>query len=130
MIFHFKFEKEAVYARVEAKSFKNAIGEFLKKSRKSREKRIEIDRLTKLFMTLIDWGSRRSIDYRVTMAPAEYTRLIKNYFDSHDRKSHSDFATKAGDLFEKALYDKNILSKEEENIFTTSVKEITSYTIS
>ena len=130
MIFHFKFEKEAAYARVEAKSFKNAIGEFLKKSRKSREKRIEIDRLTKLFMTLIDWGSRRSIDYRVTMAPAEYTRLIKNYFDSHDRKSHSDFATKAGDLFEKALYDKNILSKEEENIFTTSIKEITSYTIS
>ena len=130
MIFHFKFEKEAAYATVEAKSFKNAIGEFLKKSRKSREKRNEIDRLTRLFMTLIDWGSRRQIEYKVTMAPGEYTKLIKDYFDSNDRKSHSGFAFTAGDLFEKALYDKNILSEEEERNFVQAVKSITSYTLS
>ena len=129
MIFNFKFEKEASYATVQSKSFKNAIGEFLKKSRKSREKRLEIDRLTKQFMTLIDWGSRRSLDYRVTMAPAEYTKLIKEYFDFHDRKSHSAFASSAGYLFEKALYDKSILSEMEEKEFLSSIKSITSYTI-
>ncbi|MBR1638734.1 MAG: hypothetical protein IJ688_05060 [Treponema sp.] len=130
MLFHFNFEKKQAYATVQAKSFRNAIQDFLKNSKKNRAKRSEIDRLTKLFMTLIDWGSRRSIEYRTTMAPAEYTNKIKDYFDSHDRKSHTSFAVSAGDLFEKALYDKDTLSAEEEADFTKAVKSITSYTIS
>ncbi len=129
MIFSFRFEKTQAYATVQSKTFKTAIQDFLKKSRKSREKRNEIDRLTKLFMTLIDWGAHRKIEYHVTMAPAEYTQKIKLYFDQADRTSHSGFAIKAGDLFEKALYDKNTLSQEEEAEFIQSVKSITTYTI-
>ncbi|MCR4578776.1 MAG: hypothetical protein K5681_00360 [Treponema sp.] len=129
ILFHFNFEKSQAYATVQSRSFKAAMQDFLKKSKKSKAKKNEIDRLTKLFMSLIDWGSRRHLEYKVTMAPAEYTALVKSYFDSHDRSNHSLFAQKAGDLFEKALYDRDILSENEEADFTNAVKSIVSYTI-
>ena len=80
-------------------------------------------------MTLIDWGTRRSISYRATMAPGEYTQKLRDYFDGNDRTSISGFALCAGDLFEKALYDRETLSEEEEERFSRAVKAVTSYTI-
>ena len=64
-------------------------------------------------MKIIDWGQSKGIKYKTNLAPAEYTALI-----------NTETAKLAGQLFEKALYDKNILSAEEEKAFIEAVKEI------
>lgn len=101
------------YATVQSKKFGEDIKAFLKKAGRSKEKNAEIDRLTKHFMKLIDWGESHEIKYVQTLAPAEYTALFKN-----------EKADLVGQLFEKALYDKNILTSEEEKTFIDSIKEI------
>ena len=87
--------------------------DFLKKAKRSKEKTAEIDRLTKQFMRLIDWGEAQKIHYRPNLAPAEYTALIG-----------SQKAEIAGQLFEKALYDKNVLTAEEEKSFIEAIEAI------
>lgn len=129
MLFRIDNSQKEKYASVQSKTFKNAIQDFLKNSRKSRSKKNEIDRLTRLFISLIDWGSRRSVNYYVNMAPAEYTQKIHDYLYANDRNSLCSFADTAGFLFEKALYAKENLSEQEENEFKKSVKSITSFTI-
>ena len=84
--------------------------EFLKASKKSKEKKAELDRLTRQFMRIIDWGSENGVEYTKNLAPAEYTQLLNN-----------DKAIEAGLLFEKALYDKECLTKEEEKSFINAV---------
>ncbi len=139
--------KEA-YSTVESKKFRTSMMDFLKKSKRSKEKIAEIDRLTKHFMRLIDWGEAKNIKYRTNLAPAEYTALIEEYLKKADSKpaenqNASDTAASAteknkkeaeieaaaaytaGMLFEKALYDKNILSKEDETQFIEYIKNIT-----
>lgn len=101
------------YATVQSKKFGESIKDFIKKAGRSKEKREEIDRLTKHFMRLIDWGESKGIKYSSNLAPAEYTSLFKN-----------ETADLAGQLFEKALYDKNVLSKEEETLFISSINTI------
>ena len=101
------------YATVESKKFGEGIKDFLKRAGRSKEKNEEIDRLTKKFMRLIDWGEAHEIKYKSNLAPAEYTKLFKN-----------EKADLAGQLFEKALYDKNVLTVEEEKAFVEAVKEI------
>lgn len=103
------------YATVEAKSFKTSIQNFIKSSSKSKEKKAELDRLTKQFMILIDWGSKKGILYKKNLAPAEYT----SFFNNPD-------ADIVGLLFEKALYDKVLLTNEEENQYILSIKKIIS----
>ena len=88
---------------------------FLKASKKSKEKKAELDRLTKKFMLLIDWGTGQGIEYTKNLAPAEYTQLLNN-------KS----ALEAGQLFEKALYDKECLTSQEEKDFNTRIQEVIS----
>lgn len=101
------------YSTVQGKKFRESMMEFLKKSKRSKEKIDEIDRLTKHFMRLIDWGQSHGIKFTQTLAPAEYTALFKN-----------KTADLVGQLFEKALYDKNVLTAEEEKVFIASIKEI------
>ena len=103
------------YAAVsdEGKKFGEGIKDFLKRAGRSKEKNAEIDRLTKYFMRLIDWGQLHEIKYRPNLAPAEYTDLI-----------NSDAAKLAGSLFEKALYDKNVLTAEEEKQFVEAVEAV------
>ena len=101
------------YSTVQGKEFRESMMEFLKKSKRSKEKMDEIDRLTKHFMRLIDWGQSHGIKFTQTLAPAEYTALFKN-----------KTADLVGQLFEKALYDKNVLTAEEEKVFIASIKEI------
>lgn len=116
------FGKEPeVFATVEATTFKTSINNFIKKSKKSKEKKAELDRLTKQFMTLIDWGTKRDIKYKVNFAPAEYTKLIEIFFDNATTLECKTSAQTAGILFEKALYDKELLSKEEEKQYSEAV---------
>ena len=98
------------YSTVQSKKFHDTMMDFLKKTKRSKEKIEEIDRLTKHFMRLIDFGQSQGIKYTQTLAPAEYTALFK-----------MSAANKAGLLFEKALYDKNTLSSEEEKEFIDNV---------
>lgn len=90
--------------------FNKDMEEYIKFSRKSKEKKAELDRLTKQFMKVIDWGTANGIEYTKNLAPAEYTQLLNN-----------ENAVAAGLLFEKALYDKDCLSKEEEKTFEACV---------
>lgn len=123
-------KKDKEYATIQAASFKNAIQNLLHKSKKSKEKRIELDRLTKQFMKIIDWGAKREIIYKNTLAPAEYTQLIEDFiekngdFNTEDKISFKNDAHTIGSLFEKALYDKELLSKEEEKIFLQKIDTI------
>lgn len=122
--FRFIFSKDdssQTYSTVQAKSFMDSMQDFLKKAKRSKEKTAEIDRLTKQFMRLIDWGEAHKIHYRVNLAPAEYTKLIEQYFQTEDNK---EAASNAGQLFEKALYDKEVLTAEEEKLFVESIKKV------
>ncbi len=93
-----------------SRRFGKDMEEFIKFSRKSKEKKAELDRLTKQFMKIIDWGTSQGVEYTKNLAPAEYTQLLNN-----------DNAVAAGVLFEKALYDKECLTKEEEKSFKDNV---------
>ena len=122
--FRFIFSKDdssQAYSTYQAKSFQDSLLDFLKKAKRSKEKTAEIDRLTKQFMRLIDWGEAHKIHYRVNLAPAEYTKLIEQYFQTEDNK---EAASNTGQLFEKALYDKEVLTAEEEKLFIESIKKV------
>ena len=119
-LFNFSFVKEkkqTPYSTVQSQKFSQGIKDYLKKAGRSKEKNEEIDRLTKYFMQVIDWGEAHKISYRSNLAPAEYTKLIENQFKISEAK-------KTGLLFEKALYDKNVLTAEEEKAFIAAVKTI------
>ena len=115
----FRKNKEAAYSTVESKRFRDGVRDFLKKSGRSKEKKAEIDRLTKHFMRLIDWGEAKKIHYQQNLAPAEYTCLIAGLSENL-----REAAKLSGQLFEKALYDKNVLNAEEEKLFISSLDEI------
>ena len=119
-LFNFSFvkgKKQTPYSTVQSQKFSQGIKDYLKKAGRSKEKNEEIDRLTKYFMQVIDWGEAHKISYRNNLAPAEYTKLIENQFKISEAK-------KTGLLFEKALYDKNVLTAEEEKAFIAAVKTI------
>ncbi|MCR4735717.1 MAG: hypothetical protein K5829_12020 [Treponema sp.] len=129
VLFKIKVEHEDDYSKIQGELFKESVKSFLFKNKKSHAKRSEIDKLTRVFIALIDWGSRRKITYTENLAPAEYTNLIKEYFAKNDRSSFFEYTETAGYLFEKALYDKELLSQEEEKNFRKAVKSITSFTL-
>ena len=91
----------------------NEMESFLQKSKKSKEKRAELDRLSRVFVKLIDWGEEHNISYTKNLAPAEYTALF-----------HNKNADIAGLLFEQALYAKEPLSKEQEDDFNKAVSSV------
>ena len=115
--FRYIFSKDSKvsdsYSTVQGKKFHDSMMDFLKKAKRSKEKVAEIDRLTKVFMKLIDWGEAHEIKYSVNLAPAEYTSLFK-----------SENASLAGSLFEKALYDKNVLTAQEEKAFIDAINMV------
>ncbi len=122
--FRFIFSKgnpNQPYSTVQSKKFRESMMDFLKKAKRSKEKEEEIDRLTKHFMKLIDWGEAKKIKYKQNLAPAEYTSLIKGNLGTEENKTAAD---NAGLLFEKALYDKNILTEAEENLFVESINTL------
>ncbi|MBR4789708.1 MAG: hypothetical protein IK024_02310 [Treponema sp.] len=105
--------KHSPRANDNSRRFMNEMEEFLSKSRKSKEKRAELDRLSKVFVKLIDWGEEHGITYTKNLAPAEYTALFKN--------KNADIA---GLLFEQALYAKDPLTKEQEEDFNKAVQKV------
>lgn len=109
------------YSTVQSKSFQDSMMDFLRKAKRSKEKTAEIDRLTKHFMKLIDWGEANKIHYKANLAPAEYTDLIAQNVQTEENKTA---AINAGQLFEKALYDKEVLSGDEEKLFVESIKQV------
>ncbi len=122
--FRYVFTKKAAqesYSSVQSRKFGEGIKDFLKKAGRSKEKNAEIDRLTKHFMRLIDWGQAHNIQYRPNLAPAEYTDLLVQSLQTEELKKA---AKSAGLLFEKALYDKEILSASEEKDFVSAVKTV------
>ena len=96
-----------------SRRFMNEMEEFLQKSKKSKEKRAELDRLSRVFVKLIDWGEEHNIVYTKNLAPAEYTALFKN-----------KAADVVGLLFEQALYAKEPLTKEQEEEFNKAVQTV------
>lgn len=133
------------YAKAAA-DFKEKISTILEASKKSKEKKKEIDRLTTQFLKLIEWGEERGIKYKKNLAPAEYTSLIAERYpalpdlgesseaaktagtDSSPEhaagSTFADAAKNAGTLFEKALYAKELLTADEEKRFATAVSEV------
>ena len=96
-----------------SRRFTEDIQEFIKFSHKSKEKKAELDRLTKQFVKLIDWGASNGYEYSKNLAPAEYTQKMNNAY-----------ALQAGFLFEKALYDKECLTETEEKEFVQLIDKV------
>ncbi len=102
-----------------AADFKEKISTILEASKKSKEKKKEIDRLTTQFLKLIEWGEERDIAYKKTLAPAEYTSLIAERYPALGESCDA-----AGTLFEKALYAKDLLTADEEKRFVVAVSAV------
>ena len=83
---------------------------------KSREKKIEIGKLTEQFMRIVDWGDARGIAYNPAWAPFEYATVLSREFQA----AAGDLA-RASTLFEKALYSTSLLDKMERDLFARSV---------
>ena len=116
-----RIKRGEAYAKAAA-DFKEKISTILEASKKSKEKKKEIDRLTTQFLKLIEWGEERDIAYKKNLAPAEYTSLIaERYPDLPELREHCEAA---GTLFEKALYAKELLSADEENRFVAAVSAV------
>lgn len=116
---------ESQYKTVNSKSFKKFLDDFIKNSNKSKEKKEELDKLSKAFMTLISWGKNKNIRYTKNLAPAEYTKLISNFFEQNNNMEAKKTATNCGFLFEKALYSNELLGLQEQEDFFTSINELT-----
>lgn len=110
----------ANYARAATEAFRDRMGDFLKASGKTKEKRKEIDRLTDRFLDIIRWGEEHEVHYGKHLAPAEYTGMISARFPERTTS-----AEEAGQLFEKALYSKELLTSDEEKRFLEAAKELT-----
>lgn len=115
---------DGLYSTVSSRNFSDAIKDLIHNSKKSKAKKAELDRLTKQFMYLINWGTKRKILYTKNLAPAEYTAKLSVYFSKHFTNNYMDFCEKAGVLYEKALYDKELLSQSEDEQFINSIDEI------
>lgn len=122
-LFSFKFHRE-VYSTIDSTTFKNSIMDLVGRTKKSKEKKAELDRLTIQFLRLIEWGTSKDVIYKQNLAPAEYTHKLIEYFLLNNFDKYVNFANRIGFLFEKALYSKDLLSKEEENEFNSSIQII------
>lgn len=107
----FSFELQN-YTTVQSKSFYDNISDFLKKSKKSKAKKDELDRFTKKYIKLIDWAQSKDIIYKKTFGPLEFCKM-----------TNLDAVVKAGEIFEKALYSFELVSEEEENEFNKLIDE-------
>lgn len=112
-LFSFRFSAKKNYVSVEARSFRSSMSEFISQAKKSKEKKAELDRLTKVFMRLIDWGNENGVPYKTNLAPMEYAALFKK-----------ETAATAGRIFEKALYSEELISEEEEKQFKDSIAAV------
>lgn len=116
------------YVKVSKQDFLNSIIGNSKRTKKSKEKRVELDRLTRQFIKVIGFGTKYKINYTKNLAPCEYTNLLKNHLleKSKDEKSvlKAEACVKAGQIFERALYDKDTLPLEEEKEFLKCINVI------
>lgn len=112
-LFSGKLFHKVNYSKMDVKSFSDSMNIFIKNSKKSREKKAELDRLSKIFVKLIEWGNENNFRYEKNLAPLEYVQMMNN-------KS----AEMAGLLFEKALYAKELLTENEEKLFKQYVNEV------
>lgn len=118
LIFLHEKKSDVKYSTVSSRNFLNSMQQVIKQSSKSKKKKIELDRLTKQFVKLIIFAEAHGYKYKKNLAPLEYTSMLtdSNLFNL-------SCANKAGCLFEKALYSKDILSKEEETQFVKNLKD-------
>ena len=125
-LLHTKRHKH-IYNTVEAASFRDSMKSLLSGARKSKEKRAELDALTKKFMQLVDFAVSQGVNYKPHMAPLEFARLLADALSDADVAEQTPAASKAGTaltagrLFEQALYAKELLTKEERALFEESV---------
>ena len=117
-LFSMRIKRGEAYAKA-ATDFKDKISTILEASKKSKEKKKEIDRLTTEFLKIIEWGENRDIPYKKHLAPAEYTSLIAERYQDLDGHCET-----AGALFEKALYAKELLTADEEKRFVAAVSAV------
>lgn len=121
----FSFNKDDDYSKVEYKDFRDSINSFIKRSKKTKEKKIEIDRITQKFMLVIKWGEEHSINYRNSFAPFEYCQLIIEFLRNENADGAMIIAVETvGKLFEKALYDKELLTKQEETEYNNAIMKV------
>lgn len=127
-LLHMKRHKH-IYNTVEAASFRDSMKSLLSGARKSKEKRAELDVLTKKFMQLVDFAASQGVSFKPHMAPLEFARLLAESLSGDVSTEKAPDASKAGAtltagrLFEQALYAKELLTKEEKTLFENSIEK-------
>jgi hypothetical protein len=91
----------------------------------SAAKRRDMKRSVGLFVRLIIWGSETcQVSWKPSRAPGEYCALLAAAATPRFPQLHRPII-RCGDLFERALYAKDVLSEEERAEFAALVEEIT-----
>ncbi|MDR1399630.1 MAG: DUF4129 domain-containing protein [Treponema sp.] len=91
----------------------------------SAAKRRDMKRSVSLFVRLIVWGSETcQVSWKPSRAPGEYCAILAAAAVSLFPQLYSPII-RCGDLFERALYAKNVLSEEEREEFAACIEEIT-----
>ena len=124
--FFHRGKKREAYVKTDSEMLKKSIEAFLKSAKKSKEKKAELDRLTTLFMKVIDWGERHAVPYSQNLAPMEYAVMLADYLRFNVETANVDTVLLTGRLFEKSLYSESLLSAEEEKEYKNAVSIITS----
>lgn len=99
-----------------------ALKDRISRARSTSERR-RLGRLAALFMKLIDWGEKQGTEWRVDLAPAEYTDALATV--PGIEPGTVAFLNTAGRLFEKALWAADPLTGAEETQFREAVKAVT-----
>ncbi|MBR5645529.1 MAG: hypothetical protein IKX23_02685 [Treponema sp.] len=121
----FEKTKDEQYLTVNSRQFMEYMNNYT--SKKSRKKTVELGRLSRQFLLLVKWSEKKNIRYTKNLSPVEFTRKIKDFMilNRYDDNKINQIMN-AGNLFEKALFDKNMLSQEQEKDYISAIKNIIS----
>lgn len=103
-----------------AKKLANSLEEFAH-LKKSKEKKAEIGRLSKKYISLCVWGENAGSPCSAATAPFEYAGQLYNHI-----LWYKDELFAIAELFEKALFSASLVSEEEEKEFYRLIETVIS----
>lgn len=103
-------------------AFMQKMGGLSKRNKKAHKKQREIGLLTKYFLRLIDFGNSHECVFVSSLSPLEYTTALAHVLQSSTfMRSELD---QVGQLFEKALYSNQLLTKHEIRQYVDKIKNV------
>lgn len=111
-----KTDRASVLAKASTSSFTESLRELIHPGL-SKEKKKEIGKLTREFLRLVEWGAGHGVECGASTGPLEYAQSLAPLAGAN--------VIGAGELFEKALYSRDLLDEAEETRFMRVIAETT-----